>query len=111
LAAFFEDLADSWGGWAGEKSLVSLEGDLDFTAKHDGHVELTVRLSRFTLGDWTVLTKLTIDPGEDLSAAAPGPRACRAGPSRPLAEYPTYAQAVKFVGRFLDPVLEGVITE
>ena len=29
LAAFFENLADSWRGWHGERSYSTLEGDLE----------------------------------------------------------------------------------
>jgi hypothetical protein len=71
LAEFFDAMADSWRGWSGERSFASLEGDLDMTAAHDGrHVEISVRLRQFEPGDWSVSAKITIDPGEDLAAAA-----------------------------------------
>lgn len=41
LAAFFAGLAR---GWEGERVYESLEHDLRFVAKHDGHVRLKVRL-------------------------------------------------------------------
>ena len=65
---FFRSMAESWRGWDGEHSWSSLEGDLSITAKHDGHVQLHLRI-RDSI-DWAAEAELKIDPGEDLSRAA-----------------------------------------
>ena len=76
LAAFFEDLADSWRGWRGERAFGSLEGDLDIRATHDGHIRLAVSLRPVDgPGDWTVRATVTVDPGEDIATAASDVRA------------------------------------
>ena len=71
LAVFFEALADSWRGWEGERIFSSLEGELEIKARHDGHVRLAIRLRRVDgPGLWTVHADVTVDPGEDIAAAA-----------------------------------------
>jgi hypothetical protein len=45
-AAFFEDMARDWRGWAGERRYASLERDLDIVARHDGHVRLAIRINQ-----------------------------------------------------------------
>lgn len=56
LTAFFQGLADSWRGWEGDRCFSSLEGELDITARHDGHIRLTIRLGRLMTQD-TELSK------------------------------------------------------
>lgn len=71
LASFFEEMAVSWRGWAGEREFYSLEGDLELTAVHDGHVRISARLTEHSGPDqWTVQAKVIIDAGEDLANAA-----------------------------------------
>lgn len=71
LAAFFEELADAWRGWPGERTYESIEHDLRIVATHDGHVRLKVRLWQSTDPDgWTVEAALSLEPGEQLSQAA-----------------------------------------
>jgi hypothetical protein len=71
LALFFEALADSWRGWEGERTFSSLEGEFAITARHDGHVRLAIRLRRVDgPGLWTLHADVTVDPGEDMAAAA-----------------------------------------
>lgn len=83
LAAFFDEMASSWRGWVGEREFSSLEGELEITATHDGHVRMSVRLSQSSgPGEWTVDAKLTIDAGEDLRAAADSVRALVVGAGR-----------------------------
>ena len=71
LSEFFGDLADHWTGWPGTKIYTSLEGDLQLTASHTGHVELG-----FTLQDpsfpetWSVRGQLTLDSGEEPTHAS-----------------------------------------
>lgn len=36
LLLFFESLSKDWKGWSGERSWISVEGDFEFTAIHDG---------------------------------------------------------------------------
>jgi hypothetical protein len=71
LVRFFEDLADSWRGWSGERVYESIEHDLRIVATHDGHVRLRVRLWQSTDPDgWTLETTVRLDAGEQLSQAA-----------------------------------------
>lgn len=71
LAAFFAGLADDWRGWEGERVYESLEHDLRFTAMHDGHVRLRVRLWQSSDPQgWTVETRLILEPGEELTRVA-----------------------------------------
>jgi len=71
LAAFFEELAESWRGWQGERIYESIEHDLRIVATHDGHVRLKVRLWQSTDPDgWMVETTLRLEAGEQLSQAA-----------------------------------------
>jgi hypothetical protein len=71
LAAFFEELAESWRGWPGERTCESIEHDLRIVATHDGHVRLKVRLRQSTDPDgWTAEAALSLEPGEQLSQAA-----------------------------------------
>ncbi|SEE32787.1 hypothetical protein SAMN04489740_1139 [Arthrobacter alpinus] len=71
LLSFFEGLAVSWRGWDGEKNFHSLEGVFRLSAKHDGHVRLRLELEDFDRPDtWTIKAEVTLDPGEDLTAAS-----------------------------------------
>jgi uncharacterized protein DUF6228 len=71
FAVFFEALADSWRGWEGERTFNSLEGEFEVAARHDGHVRLAIRLRRVDGPSlWTVHAEVTVDPGEDIAAAA-----------------------------------------
>lgn len=82
LAAFFEGMAADWRGWSGERSYFSLEGHLEITAIHDGHVRLAIRLTEH-LGHsaWKVQAHVVVDPGEDLARAASDVRALVSGPA------------------------------
>jgi hypothetical protein len=68
LVAFVEVMAENWRGWQGEQRYRSLEGDLTLTAKHDGHVQLSVEL-RENPG-WRVQADFTLDPGEQMTRTA-----------------------------------------
>jgi len=70
LADYFGSLAADWKGWSGERTWRSLEGELALTAWHDGHVRLQVELRGPFDRDWRLRCELTIEPGEQLSAAA-----------------------------------------
>jgi Family of unknown function (DUF6228) len=71
LAAFFEELAESWRGWQGERIYESIEHDLRIVATHDGHVRLKIRLWQSTDPDgWIAETTLRLEAGEQLSQAA-----------------------------------------
>jgi hypothetical protein len=84
LAVFFEALANSWRGWEGERSFSSLEGQFEITARHDGHVRLAIRLRRVDgPGLWTLYSDVTVDPGEDMAAAARDVRTMIDAPSSP----------------------------
>ena len=66
----FEELEHNWRGSDSDKSFKSLEGDFGLSAKHDGHVRVF-----FELGDsnrpnaWAARGEITLDPGEELTAA------------------------------------------
>jgi hypothetical protein len=73
LAAFFEDLADSWKGWEGEKSWHSIEHELLITATSDalGHCLLTFTLRDGPNYTWkTTVGGFEISAGEDMAAVA-----------------------------------------
>jgi hypothetical protein len=71
LAAYFAGLADDWRGWEGERVYESMEHDLRFVAEHDGHARLRIRLWQSSdPNGWTVETRLTLDPGEELTRLA-----------------------------------------
>jgi hypothetical protein len=73
LAGFFEDLADSWKGWDGEKSWRSIEHELLITATSDalGHCLLTFTLRDGPNDTWkTTVSGFTIGAGEDMAVVA-----------------------------------------
>jgi len=71
LPFFFEELALNWRGWDGDKTFDSLEGDFRLSAKHDGHVRVTFELRDSDCPTpWTATGELSLDPGEELAAAA-----------------------------------------
>ncbi|MFH5879344.1 DUF6228 family protein [Arthrobacter sp. NA-172] len=71
LLSFFEELVSNWRGWDGEKSFDSIEGDFRLAAKHDGHIRLAFELRESGRSTpWTANGELTLDPGEELTAAA-----------------------------------------
>jgi Family of unknown function (DUF6228) len=70
LLSFFEGLALNWRGWDGDKKFDSLEGDFRLSAKHDGHVRLSFELEDFDRpAPWAAKGEVTLDPGEELTAA------------------------------------------
>ena len=78
LAGFFQDLADSWKGWDGEKSWHSIESDLLIRATSDdlGHCLLTFTLSDGPIHTWqTTVSGFAISAGEDMAAVASEMRA------------------------------------
>ncbi|MDQ0708736.1 hypothetical protein QFZ52_001388 [Arthrobacter woluwensis] len=75
LLAFFKELASGWRGWTGEKTFDSLEGDFTLAATHIGHIRIVVELKdRESPTPWSTVAELSVDPGEELSAAATGLR-------------------------------------
>lgn len=70
LADYFADLSSDWRGWQGVRTWSSLEGELNLAASHNGHVQVEVRLQDSSYANWTVRTTVTLDAGEQLSAAA-----------------------------------------
>ena len=71
LVRFFEELAEAWRGWQGERIFESVEHDLRIVATHDGHVRLDVLLRQTThLYGWRVEMSLRLDVGEQLARAA-----------------------------------------
>jgi hypothetical protein len=74
LDDWWQDLADSFRGWEGEKTWESLEHDASLSARHDrtGHVTVRVTL-RGPLGyepDWGASATFAFDAGEELSRVA-----------------------------------------
>lgn len=71
LTGFFQGLAADWRGWPSERTYESFEHELRLTARHDGHVRITVQLRQTSLPDgWSAAGVVTIDPGEELTRAA-----------------------------------------
>ncbi len=62
LQKFFEELAENWKGWNGEKKWASLEGELSLVCTSDnlGHIEIEV-----TIYDvWSVQHVIYVDAGQ-----------------------------------------------
>ena len=77
LARYFDQLAQDWRGWDGERAWESLEHDLSLIATHDGRgtVRLRVLLRTDTLdargeGWWRAEASLSIDAGTYLTNVA-----------------------------------------
>lgn len=73
LAAFFEDLAESWKGWEGERAWHSIEHHLAISATSDplGHCNFQFTLQNGPDPTWkTTLAGFRIDAGEDMAATA-----------------------------------------
>lgn len=70
LAALFAAMETDWRGWEGVRKWTSLENELTIEAHHDGHIRLTIVLRDVYPWTWTASAHLTLDPGEQLSAAA-----------------------------------------
>ena len=69
LADYFVEMTDDWRGWDGERRWASVQGELQLTSRHEGgHIAIDVVLDREII--WTVSTELSIEPGEQLTAAA-----------------------------------------
>jgi hypothetical protein len=84
LVSFFEGLALNWRGWDGGKNFDSLEGDFRLSAKHDGHVRVAFELGNFDRPTpWAAKGELTLDPGEELTAAAEALRELLSAPKTP----------------------------
>jgi hypothetical protein len=67
LAAFFEELASDWKGWAGKKEWSSVEGDFVLSCTSDGlgHVAMRVTLkSGLYEDDWCVQAVIHVDGGQ-----------------------------------------------
>jgi len=64
---FFNDLADNWKGWRGEKRWESLEGEFSLIAATDlsGHVSLTATLNSLGAHEsWRSTTTLGLEAGQ-----------------------------------------------
>jgi hypothetical protein len=72
LAAFFQELAQHWRGWSGEKHWESLEHQLSLTASSDstGNIHLAVELRGGPLYDWRLRGSLVLEPGQLDAVAA-----------------------------------------
>jgi hypothetical protein len=67
LGVYFQDLANSWRGWKGEKKWATFEGEFEFTASCDslGHVRLGVYLRSPHTGFHSELrTTLELEAGQ-----------------------------------------------
>lgn len=73
LVEFFNGMERDWRGWDGVREWKALEGELELSATHDGgHLRFEVRVRDSIRALWTVETSLSIEPGEQLAAAARG---------------------------------------
>ncbi|MET4539524.1 hypothetical protein ABIE37_001296 [Arthrobacter bambusae] len=76
LLSYFEELANNWRGWNGDKTFDSLEGDFRLSAKHDGHVRVSFELEEtYPPNPWAAKGQIVLDPGEELTAAVEALRA------------------------------------
>jgi hypothetical protein len=67
-AKFFEEMAESWQGWTGERKWGSLEDEIGLRATRDpaGHIYLRVELRSDVGGEsgWNVAATITIEAGQ-----------------------------------------------
>jgi hypothetical protein len=66
-ADLFESMARDWRGWDGQRTLASLEGQLEISCGADrlGHVSVRVELSGDPLGsDWRAADTIYIEAGQ-----------------------------------------------
>ncbi|MBL6279770.1 hypothetical protein JMF97_26805 [Micromonospora fiedleri] len=72
LVIFFEQLADDWRGWEGERSWRSLDATMRITARHDGkgHVSLggTLRQDSYSPDGWLARVFITVEAGEQMTS-------------------------------------------
>jgi hypothetical protein len=71
-AAFFQLLADDWGGWEGERSWSSLEGHLVVKAKHDGKglILCEVTIGTVIPPTWSLTAEMTFGAGANMEEIA-----------------------------------------
>jgi Family of unknown function (DUF6228) len=79
LVSYFDDLADHWRGWQGDRTWRSLDGSMRIAASHDGqgHVALVGTLMRdsFSADSWLARVCLTVEAGEQMRSLAADVRA------------------------------------
>lgn len=72
LVTFFQQLADDWRGWKGERSWRSLDATMQITARHDskGHVSLgaTLYQDSYSPDGWLAQVFLTVEAGEQMTS-------------------------------------------
>lgn len=66
LHDWFQDLANHWNGWDGDKKWNAVEGEMFLIAKMSklGHVGLKVTLNVEGAGNWTAIAHLGIEAGQ-----------------------------------------------
>jgi hypothetical protein len=66
IADLFEDLAEHWRGWSGQKVWENNEHTLRLAATHDGlgHVEIEVHLTRYAHAEWEASGSIMLDAGD-----------------------------------------------
>jgi len=65
LTKFFEDLAENWKGWNGEKKWTSLEGELNLVCTTDGLGHIAIEAILFEGFDgWSVRNTFYVDAGQ-----------------------------------------------
>jgi hypothetical protein len=67
LSEYFQDIADNWRGWQGEKCWATLEGEVQFSATADsiGHVRLAFFLRPAHTGyHWALRGALELEAGQ-----------------------------------------------
>jgi hypothetical protein len=62
----FDELAESWEGWKGVKTWLSMESELEFEATCDltGHITLNTRIPGHESGKWFTQAKVMIEAGQ-----------------------------------------------
>jgi hypothetical protein len=87
LIEFFDELANNWRGWVGEKSYWSLEGELKLYATNNGvgPVRLTahLRAPNYPIG-WELTAPIGTDPGTQMEDAASSTRELLLRRSNPI---------------------------
>jgi hypothetical protein len=72
LPKFFQDLADDWRGFDGVRSIVTIEGDLEISAEHDGlgTVHLKITIGQLWEPAWSLTISMDIGAGAHLASVA-----------------------------------------
>ncbi len=62
--SYFEDLANNWRGWTGEKQWNSPEGEFNISSESDGLGHIAMKFKLESYGSWSAQIILNLDSGQ-----------------------------------------------